>query len=96
MSFVNLLKSKGKAFNASKPLITALEVEAQTNLKSLRTDGGEYISHEWKAFAKDKGFQHQLTAPYSPKQNGVNERLNRTLLEKMRCLLLWSKLPKSY
>ena len=48
-----------------------------------------------EAFAKDKGFQHQLTAPYIPEQNGVNERLNRTLLEKMRCLLLWSKLPKS-
>ena len=57
MSFVNLLKSKGEAFNASKPLITPLEVEARTNLKSLRTDGGgEYISREWKAFAKDKGF----------------------------------------
>ena len=97
MSFVSLLKSKGEAFNASKPLITALEVESRTNLKSLRTDGGgEYISNEWKAFAKDKGFQHQLIAPYSPEQNGVNERLNRTLLEKMRCLLLWSELPKSY
>ena len=59
-----------------------MEVEARTNLKSLRTDGGGgYIYREWKAFAKDKGFQHQLTAPYSPKQNGINERLNRTLLE---------------
>ena len=55
MSFVSLLKSKGEAFNASKPLITTLEVESRTNLKSLRTDGGgEYISHECKAFAKDK------------------------------------------
>ena len=97
LSFVSLLKTKGEAFKASKPLITALEVEARTNLKSLRTDGGgEYISQEWKGFAKDKGFQHQLIAPYSPEQNGVNERLNRTLLEKMRCLLLWSELPKSF
>ena len=97
MSIVSLLKSKGEAFNASKPFITALEVVARTTLKSLRTDGGgEYISHEWKTFAKDKGFQHQLVAPYSPEQNGVNERLNRTLLEKMRCLLLWSELPKSF
>ena len=97
MSFVSLLKSKGEAFDASKPLITALEVEARTNLKSLRMDeGGEYISHEWKAFAKDKGFHHQLIAPHNPEQNDVNGRLNITLLEKMRCLLLWSKLSKSF
>ena len=97
LSFVSLLRTKGEAFAAYKPLITALEVEARTNLKTLRTDGGgEYISGEWKAFAQEKGFQHQLTAPDSPEQNGVNERLNRTLLEKMRCLLICSELPKSY
>lgn len=97
LSFVSLLKTKGDAFAASKPLITALEVEARTNLKSLRTDGGgEYNSKEWKELAQVKGFQHQQTAPYSAEQNGINERLNRTLLEKMRCLLLWSQLPKSF
>ena len=45
MSFVSLFKSKGEAFTASKPLITALEVEARTNLKSLRTDGGGNMCH---------------------------------------------------
>ena len=40
LSFVSLLKTKGGAFAASKPLITALEVEARTNLQCLRTDGG--------------------------------------------------------
>ena len=60
--------------------------------------GGEYTSAEWRAFATIPGheFDHQLTAPYSPQQNGMCERLNRTLLEKMRCLMIWSELPKSY
>ena len=40
--------------------------------------------------------QIRKASPTSPQQNGIIERLNRTLIEKMRCLLLWSKLPKSF
>ena len=74
-----------------------MEVEAKTNLKSLRTDGGgDYTLDAWKSYVHDKGISHELTAPYSPQQNGMAERLNRTLLEKMRCVLIWSGLPSSY
>jgi len=31
---------------------------------------------------------------YTPQQNGVEERINRTILEKARCMLLGSELPK--
>ena len=97
LSFVNLLKAKNDALSVSKVLIQALETESETPLKSLRTDGGgEYVSAAWSEYVKTKGISHELTAPYSPQQNGMAERLNRTLLEKMRCLLIWSELPKSY
>ena len=97
LSFVNLLKHKSDALDVSKVAIAALESEARKSLKSLRTDGGgEYVSTAWGQYARQKGITHELTAPYSPQQNGMAERLNRTLLEKMRCLLIWSQLPKSY
>ena len=97
LSFVNLLQRKSDALAISKVAIAALECEAKTNLKSSRTDsGGEYVSAARKQFVQDKGIRCELTAPYSPQQNGMAERLNRTLLEKMRCLLIWSGLPKSY
>ena len=35
-----------------------------------------------------------LTVPYTPQQNGVSERINRTLMEKTRALLFESGLPK--
>ncbi|KAK4404213.1 Retrovirus-related Pol polyprotein from transposon TNT 1-94 [Sesamum angolense] len=39
---------------------------------------------------------HKRTNPYTPQQNGVAERMNRTLLEKVRCMLISSGLPKSF
>ena len=87
------------ALTVSRIVIAQLESESGRRLKTLRIDeGGEYNSVEWRAFANIPGheFDHQLTAPYSPEQNGMCERLNRTLLEKMRCLMIWSELPKSF
>lgn len=36
------------------------------------------------------------TVPYNPQQNGVIERMKRTLLERVRCLLIESGLPKQF
>ena len=42
----------------------------------------------------DRNIQLQLTAPYSPPQNRVAERMNRTLVELARVMLADSKLPE--
>ncbi len=39
---------------------------------------------------------HELTVPYSPEQNGVAERMNRTLMESARTMLSHAGLPDSY
>lgn len=83
--------SKFKCFKAT--------VEKQTGclIKCLRSDGGgEYCSNEFSRYLEGEGIIHQITAPYSPSQNGVSERLNRTLLEKARCMLYEAHLPKEY
>ena len=57
-------------------------------IKALRADrGGEYMSEEFKSYLKECGIKSELTAAYSPQQNGVSERLNRTLLDRC-CLML--------
>ena len=67
-SVVSLLKSKSDALSAAKQSLSMLESQSGCRLKSLRTNGGgEYTSHEWKAYSQMPGhdFFHQTTATYS-------------------------------
>lgn len=46
----------------------------------LRSDrGGEYFMHDFNIFCEEHGIIHQCSAPYTPQQNGLAERKNRTL-----------------
>jgi len=47
-------------------------------------NGGEYVSNELKRFRSVKGIVVHYTVPYTPEQNGLAERLNRTLVERTR------------
>ena len=54
--------------------------ECGQQIGTLRMDnGGEYLSKEFNAYLTSKGIKHQLTIAYTPEQNGVAERMNRTL-----------------
>ena len=62
--------------------------ESSESIMKLRTDiRGEYMSKDFQAYLTSKGIEHQLTIPHSPQQNGVAERLNRTLMESARAML---------
>jgi transposase InsO family protein len=57
-------------------------------IKLLRTDnGGEFHGKEFDQFCKQCGIACQNTTPYTPKQNGVTERMNRMLMDKERSML---------
>ena len=68
-----------------------------TTIGVLRSDnGGEYISSEFESYLKLKGIRHELTVPHTPEQNGVAERMNRTLMESARSMIAHSMLPNTY
>ena len=52
----------------------------------------EYCSKAFEAYLKEHGISHQLTVPYNPAQNGVAERMNRTIVESARSMLSHSNL----
>lgn len=93
--FVYFLKNKSDVFEAFKEFKMKVELETGKRIKILRTDnGGEYLSSNFSNFLKSAGIKRQLTAPYTPQQNGVAERANRTVVEMARCMLLDASLPE--
>lgn len=96
-TYVFTLKQKSDAFSAFKTWLALVETQTGRKLKSIRTDnGGEYVSDEFSRFLSERGIRRQLTAPYNPEQNGVAERLNRTLLERVRACLHAANLSWSF
>ena len=74
-----------------------VEKSSDVKIKVLRTDnGGRYTSKKFEKYLKKNGIKHELTVPKSPEQNGVAERMNRTLVESIRSMLADSKLPKRF
>lgn len=95
--FVYFLKSKAEVLDTFIRFKVFVENQMEAKIKVFRTDNGkEYLSAQFDKFCQVNGMQHQLTCPYSPQQNGVAERMNRTLVEKARCLLFDADLPICY
>ncbi|CAL1392261.1 unnamed protein product [Linum trigynum] len=95
--WVVLIKNKAEAFNAIKKIQVMAEVESGCKLKILRTDrGGEFTSNELESYCENLGMKHQLTAPYSPQQNGIVERRNQTIVGMARSLLKSMNVPATF
>ena len=70
------------------------EAEKEVKIKSIRSDrGGEFTSDEFKSLCDKSGIKKQFTAPYTPQQNDVVERKNRTIMGLVRSMLKEEHLP---
>ena len=99
---IKLLKAKSETYTAFREYKQLVE-NNNTNkrIKLLATDNGtEYINKKLSPYLINNGIIHQKSAIYTPEQNGLAERINRTLWNKARCMLrtaslhnsLWKKL----
>ncbi|KAH9726277.1 Integrase catalytic domain-containing protein [Citrus sinensis] len=62
-----------------------VETQTRRKIKVLRSDnGGEYTSNPFLQVYQNEGIKRYFTVRHTPQQNGVVERMNRTLLEKVR------------
>ncbi|GAB0095500.1 uncharacterized protein DMENIID0001_108920 [Sergentomyia squamirostris] len=94
---VYVMKRKSEVFQCFKDYKQLAEKQTGYQLKKIRSDNGkEYVNKVFSDFCKLHGIQHQKTAPYSPQQNGLAERMNRTLMDKVRCMLIDSGLSKNF
>jgi hypothetical protein len=91
------LKTKDQVFEHFKEWQAEVENFTGRKVMTLRTDnGGEFTSKRFEAHLKACGIRHELTTPKTPEQNGAAERLNRTLVETIRAMLLDANLPHKF
>lgn len=97
MTYIYFMKNKHEAFQCFKDYSAKVENLLDRKIKVLRSDNGlEFCSNEFKNFLKQKGIVHQKSNPYTPQQNGLSERMNRTIVEKARCLLFDANMNKEF
>ncbi|XP_046472611.1 uncharacterized protein [Neodiprion pinetum] len=86
--YVYFLKSKTQVAQTFANFKNLVENQTGKRIKTLRTDNGkEYCNNELLSLLQKAGIQHQTTNPYTPEQNGVAERKNRTIVERARCMI---------
>ena len=94
---VAVLKQKSDVLRAFLTFQQRAEKEAQRGIGAIRSDnGGEYLSKALNDLLSIDGIQRQLSAPYTPQQNGVAERFNRTLMDMTRSMLIHSGLDTRF
>ena len=85
---VYFLKQKSEVFEKFKEFEAIVTNECGWKIGALRTDnGGEYVLTEFEAYLKLKGIRHEFSVTHVPEQNGVSERMNRTLMECARAMI---------
>ena len=91
------MEEKSEALNSFKCFKTMVEKETGLFVKCFRIDrGGEFNSNEFNDFCKQSGIKRQLTTAYTPQQNGVVERKNRTVMNMVRSMLSDKNIPKTF
>jgi Reverse transcriptase (RNA-dependent DNA polymerase)/Integrase core domain/GAG-pre-integrase domain len=96
MTFIVPMKGKSAAelLERFKEFKEEAENQLGRKIKRLRTDGGGEYKKAFGKYLRESGIIHETTAPYSPEQNGVSERANRTILERVKAILADTGLPK--
>lgn len=90
---VYMLKTKDEVKNAFKHYQALVENLLERKIKILRTDNGlEYCGKEFTKELEEAGIQRERSVAYTPQQNGLAERMNRTLTEMARCMLIQADL----
>jgi transposase InsO family protein len=71
-----------------KGFLRRAQNEFGLRIKKIRSDNGtEFKNSQIEGFLEEEGIKHEFSSPYTPQQNGVVERKNRTLLDMARTML---------
>ncbi|WVZ81125.1 hypothetical protein U9M48_028541 [Paspalum notatum var. saurae] len=96
-SWVFFMEFKDEAFGFVRDLVLRLRNESHKAMRAIRSDNGEeFRNSRFENFCRDLGLEHQFSSPYTPPQNGIVERKNRTLIEMARKMLDEHMTPRRF
>ncbi|BBH00217.1 multidrug resistance-associated protein 9 [Prunus dulcis] len=94
MIWVYFLRYKSDALNCFRKFKSMVELQSGFKVQCVRSDkGGEFTSCEFNKLCEEAGIQRQFSMAYTPQQNGVVERKNRTVVEMAKAMLQEKDLP---
>ncbi|GJT96449.1 retrotransposon protein, putative, ty1-copia subclass [Tanacetum coccineum] len=95
--WVDILRFKHEAFEKFKEWKQLVENQTGRTVKKPRTDNGlEFCNREFEQLCTKSEIARHLTVTGMPQQNGLAERMNKTLMDKVRYLLIQYGLPKTF
>ncbi|GJZ34576.1 retrovirus-related pol polyprotein from transposon TNT 1-94 [Tanacetum coccineum] len=96
-TWVYFLRKKSQAPEMIMSFIMMVTNQNDVKVKQIGTDNGtEFKNHKLESFCDEKGISQNFSSPYTPEQNGVAERKNKTLIEAARTILNGSVLSKHF
>jgi transposase InsO family protein len=96
-TWVFFLSDKGETKEIIKKFIRRSQNEFEVKIKKVRSDNGsEFKNTGVEEYLDEEGIKHEFSVPYTPQQNGVVERKNRTLIEMARTMLDEYKTPDNF
>jgi hypothetical protein len=96
-TWVFFLQEKSQTQDTLKGFLRRAQNEFGLRIKKITSDNGtEFKNSQIEGFLEEEGIKHEFSSPYTPQQNGVVERKNRTLLDMARTMLDEYKTPDRF
>ncbi|GKE01559.1 retrovirus-related pol polyprotein from transposon TNT 1-94 [Tanacetum coccineum] len=93
-TWVKFSRSKDEALDFIIKFLKMIQVRLKVLVRRIRTDNGtEFVNQTLREYYEKVGISHETFVASSPRQNGVVERRNRTLIEAARIMLIYAKAP---
>jgi transposase InsO family protein len=87
-TWVFFLREKSQTQETLKGFLRRAQNKFDLRIKKIRSDNGtEFKNSQIEGFLEEEDIKHEFSSPYTPQQNGVVERKNRTLLDMARTML---------
>jgi hypothetical protein len=85
---VFFIQDKSETQEVLKKFLKRAQNEFDAKVKKIRSDNGTKCKNTLvEDYLDEEGIKHEFSAPYTPQQNGVAERKNRTFMEMARTML---------